>query len=386
MQTLQTNVVFKHLQTSNARIIVEQGGTRSGKTYNILMWLIFDYCHNNKKKIVSIVRKSFPALRGTVMRDFFEILANVGLYSEDYHNKSVNEYRLLGNTIEFLSVDDPQKVRGRKRDVLFVNEANELTLEDYRQLMMRTTSKIILDYNPSEEFHWIYDHVLIRDDCEFFRTTYLDNPFLEESLIGEIEKLKNIDENYWNVYGLGNRGQSRSLVFSFIEVDTIPPTAKFMSYGMDFGYSNDPTSLIAMYLDNENLYFDELIYQTGMTNSDLGNMLKSLDIDRRDVIWGDSAEPKTIAELHRFGFNVKGTAKGADSINVGIDMMRRYTICLTKRSLNMIKEMRNYKYIEDKDGKLTNKPIDAFNHAIDSCRYAIYNTLSRPNVGKYSIR
>lgn len=386
MQTLQTNVVFKHLQTSNARIIVEQGGTRSGKTYNILMWLIFDYCHNNKKKIVSIVRKSFPALRGTVMRDFFEILVNVGLYNEDYHNKSVNEYRLLGNTIEFLSVDDPQKVRGRKRDVLFVNEANELTLEDYRQLMMRTTSKIILDYNPSEEFHWIYDHVLIRDDCEFFRTTYLDNPFLEESLIGEIEKLKNIDENYWNVYGLGNRGQSRSLVFSFIEVDTIPPTAKFMSYGMDFGYSNDPTSLIAMYLDNENLYFDELIYQTGMTNSDLGNMLKSLDIDRRDVIWGDSAEPKTIAELHRFGFNVKGTAKGADSINVGIDMMRRYTICLTKRSLNMIKEMRNYKYIEDKDGKLTNKPIDAFNHAIDSCRYAIYNTLSRPNVGKYSIR
>jgi len=386
MQTLQTNVVFKHLQTSNARIIVEQGGTRSGKTYNILMWLIFDYCHNNNKKIVSIVRKSFPALRGTVMRDFFEILVNVGLYSEDYHNKSVNEYRLLGNTIEFLSVDDPQKVRGRKRDVLFVNEANELTLEDYRQLMMRTTSKIILDYNPSEEFHWIYDHVLIRDDCEFFRTTYLDNPFLEESLIGEIEKLKNIDENYWNVYGLGNRGQSRSLVFSFIEVDTIPPTAKFMSYGMDFGYSNDPTTLIAMYLDNENLYFDELIYQTGMTNSDLGNMLKSLDIDRRDVIWGDSAEPKTIAELHRFGFNVKGTAKGADSINVGIDMMRRYTICLTKRSLNMIKEMRNYKYIEDKDGKLTNKPIDAFNHAIDSCRYAIYNTLSRPNVGKYSIR
>lgn len=191
MQTLQTNVVFKHLQTSNARIIVEQGGTRSGKTYNILMWLIFDYCHNNKKKIVSIVRKSFPALRGTVMRDFFEILVNVGLYNEDYHNKSVNEYRLLGNTIEFLSVDDPQKVRGRKRDVLFVNEANELTLEDYRQLMMRTTSKIILDYNPSEEFHWIYDHVLIRDDCEFFRTTYLDNPFLEESLIGEIEKLKN---------------------------------------------------------------------------------------------------------------------------------------------------------------------------------------------------
>jgi len=386
MQTLRTNVVFKHLQTSTSRIIVEQGGTRSGKTYNILMWLIFDYCHNNKNKIVSIVRKSFPALRGTVMRDFFEILANVGLYSEDYHNKSVNEYKLLGNTVEFLSVDDPQKVRGRKRDVLFVNEANELRLEDYRQLMMRTTSKIILDYNPSEEFHWIYDHVLIRDDCQFFQTTYLDNPFLEKSLIGEIEKLKNIDENYWNVYGLGNRGQSRSLVFSFIEVDTIPPTAKFMSYGMDFGYSNDPTSLIAMYLDNENLYFDELIYQTGMTNSDLGNMLKSLDVDPRDVIWGDSAEPKTIAELHRFGFNVKGTAKGADSINVGIDMMRRYTICITKRSLNMIKEMRNYKYIEDKDGKLTNKPIDAFNHAIDSCRYAIYNTLSRPNVGKYSIR
>jgi len=285
MQTLKTNVVFKHLRSSNSRIVVEQGGTRSGKTYNILMWLIFDYCTNNKKKIVSIVRKTFPALRGTVMRDFLEILHNVGMYSEDHHNKSTNEYYLMGNTIEFLSVDEPQKVRGRKRDLLFVNEANELKLEDFRQLMMRTTSKIVIDYNPSEEFHWIYDHVLTRDDVDFYQTTYLDNPFLEKSLIEEIEKLKNIDENYWNVYGLGMRGQSRSLVFQFIEVEQIPEYAKLKSYGLDFGYTNDPTALVAMYIWDTNIYFDELLYQTGMTNSDIGNMLKSLDIDRSDVIW-----------------------------------------------------------------------------------------------------
>jgi phage terminase large subunit len=386
MQTLRTNVVFKHLRDSKSRIVVEQGGTRSGKTYNILMWLIFDYCTHNKKKIVSIVRKTFPALRGTVMRDFLEIIQNVGLYNEDHHNKSTNEYYLMGNTIEFLSVDEPQKVRGRKRDLLFVNEANELKLEDFRQLMMRTTNKIIIDYNPSEEFHWIYDHVLIRDDVEFHQTTYLDNPFLEQSLIDEIEKLKNIDENYWNVYGLGMRGQSRSLVFSFVEVEQIPEVAKFKAFGLDFGYTNDPTALVAMYIHDTYIYFDELIYQTGMTNSDIGNMLKTLDIDRSDIIWGDCAEPKTIAELHRFGFNVKGTAKGSDSINVGIDMMRRYTICLTKRSVNLIKEMRNYKYIEDREGRLTNKPIDAFNHAIDACRYSVYNTLAKPNIGKYSIR
>lgn len=387
MVEIKTNKVFAHLQDSIKKITVEQGGTRSGKTYNILIWLIFYYAMRNTGKTVSIVRKTLPAVRSSVMRDFIDILVKASLYKEENHNKSNFEYNLNGNIVEFMSVDQPQKVRGRKRDVLFLNEANELEIEDWRQLLFRTTEKVILDYNPSDEFHWIYDEVLTRDDCDFYQTTYLDNPFLEDSIINEIERLKKIDETYWQIYGLGERGKNRSAVFQFIESD-IPKDAKLKAYGLDFGYSADPTSLVAYYLDEGNkiIYYDELIYQTGMTNADIGNTLKSLGIDRRDVIYADSSEPKSIQEIYQQGFNIKPTAKGQDSINIGIDMMRRYTIAVTKRSLNLIKEFRNYKYIEDKNGKLTNKPVDAFNHGIDACRYAIYNTMSRPNYGKYSIR
>jgi phage terminase large subunit len=385
MLELQANIVYNHLLSSTTKITVEQGGTRSGKTYNILMWIIFSYCMNNKGKTISIVRKTLPAVRSSVLRDFIAILSKANLYKVENHNKSNFEYYLNGNTVEFMSVDQPQKVRGRKRDLLFLNEGNELDLEDWRQLLFRTTEKVIIDFNPSDEFHWIYDEVLTRDDVDFYQTTYLDNPFLEQSIINEIERLKTIDEQYWNIYGLGERGKNRSSVFTFIESD-IPEAAKLKCYGLDFGFASDPTSLVAFYQHEDTLYFDELIYQVGMTNADIGNVLKSLQIDKRNIIWGDSSEPKSIQEIYHQGFNIKPTAKGPDSINVGIDMMRRYTIAVTKRSLNLIKEFRNYKYIEDKMGKLTNKPVDAFNHGIDACRYSVFNTLNRPNIGKYSIR
>lgn len=383
---LQTNVVFKHLVESNKRIVVEQGGTRSGKTYNILIWILLYYIARNTKKTITICRKTYPALRASAMRDFIEIAQNIGWYSEDAHNKSNSEITIKGNLIEFISMDHPQKIRGRKRDLLFCNEANELTLEDWRQLILRTTDRVIIDYNPAEEFHWIYDHVLPRDDCEFHVTTYKNNPFLDENVVQEIERLKQVDENYWRVYGLGERGQSRSLVFGHNTIDNIPEEATLKAYGMDFGYTNDPTTLIAMYLHRDTIYLDELIYKTGMTNQDISNSLRGLAIDSRDLIWADSSEPKSIEEIHRMGFNVRPVVKGADSINMGIDILRRYQIVLTSRSLNLIKEFRNYKYIEDKNGKVLNKPIDAFNHGIDAARYAAMMTFSRPNVGKYSIR
>jgi phage terminase large subunit len=236
---LKTNKVFRHLETSESKIVVQQGGTRSGKTYNILLWVIFSFCQRNHGKIVTICRKSFPALRGTVMRDFFQILKDFDLYFEENHSKTSNEYRLNGNIIEFISLDMPQKIRGRKRDLLFANEANELTFEDWRQLLFRTNEKVILDYNPSEEFHWIYDQVLTRSDVEFYQTTYKDNPFLGDVIKQEIERLKEIDENYWRVYGLGERGQSRSLVYTFQTCKEIPKEAKIVSYGLDFGFSSE---------------------------------------------------------------------------------------------------------------------------------------------------
>ena len=179
---IQTNKVYKHLSNSTKKIVVEQGGTRSGKTYNIILWIIFNYCTTKNDKVITVCRKSFPSLRATVMRDFMSILENYNIYDEKYHNKSNSEYHLFGNLIEFISLDQPQKIRGRKRDLLFINEGNELYFEDWQQLVFRTQDRIVVDFNPSDEYHWLYDKVIPRDDCDFFKTTYLDNPFIEKSL------------------------------------------------------------------------------------------------------------------------------------------------------------------------------------------------------------
>lgn len=381
---IRTNIVYEHLQNSDKKIIVEQGGTRSGKTYNILLWILGDYCNNNSDKTITIVRKTFPAVRGTVMRDFFDILKTYGLYYEELHSKSTHEYILNGNRIEFISLDQPTKIRGRKRDLLFINEANELNFEDWQQLIFRTTERVIIDFNPSEEFHWIYDKVLTRDDVDFFQTTYKDNPFLSKVIVDEIERLKDIDENYWRVYGLGERGKSRSLVYNFSTTKEIPEGAKLIGKGLDFGYSNDSTALVETFILGDDMYVRELLYRTGMTNQDIAKEFERIGIDRRDEIWCDSAEPKSIEEIHRMGWNVKPTQKGA--INIGIDMIRRYKLIATDGSINLIKELRNYKYIEDKNGQLTNKPIDAFNHTLDALRYSIVNRLGRPNYGSYAVR
>ncbi len=385
MGRIRTNKVYGHLLRSDKRITVEQGGTRSGKTYNILLWLIFHYSVKNKGKIITICRKSFPSLRASVMRDFFEILRNYGHYYEELHNKSSHEYKLNGNLVEFISLDQPQKIRGRKRNLLYVNEANELFFEDWQQLIFRTDGKVIIDYNPSDTFHWIYDKVIPRDDCDFYQTTYKDNPFLDSAIVGEIERLKDTDEDYWRIYGLGERGQSRATIFQFGTLDR-PYNATLLAYGLDFGFSNDPTSLVGVYEYDGSLYLEELIYRTGMTNSDISNLFSSLGLDRRTEIYADSAEPKSIEELYRMGWNVKPTSKGADSVNAGIDIMKRYRLFANPRSTNLIKELQNYKWVEDKNGNLLNKPVDAFNHAIDAARYAIFNKKSNPNFGRYSIR
>lgn len=381
---IQSNIVFEHLNNLSKKILVEQGGTRSGKTYNILLWIIFNYCNANTGKTVTICRKTFPAVRGTVMRDFFEILKEYDLYFEELHSKSTNEYFINGNRIEFISLDQPQKIRGRKRDLLFINECNELNYEDFQQLIFRTQDNIILDFNPSEEFHWIYDKVLTREDVEFYQTSYKDNPFLPQTLVDEIERLRDTDENYWRVYGLGERGQSRSLVYNFKTTKDIPVTAKLLGRGLDFGFSNDSTAVVETYVEGNNMYVRELLYRTGMTNQDIARELERIGLDRRDEIWADSAEPKSIEEIYRMGWNIKKTFKGA--INIGIDMVRRHNLYVTEDSVNTIKELRNYKYVEDKNGNLTNKPIDLFNHSLDALRYSIVNKLSRPNYGTYAVR
>lgn len=381
---IQTNKVFRHLDNSTAKIVVEQGGTRSGKTYNILLWIIFKYCSLNNNKVITICRKSFPSLRATVMRDFITILQEYNCYSEVAHNKSNSEYSLFGNLVEFISLDQPQKIRGRKRDLLFVNEGNELYYEDMQQLLFRTQDRIILDFNPSDEFHWIYDKLITRDDCDFFKTTYLDNPFIEESIIKEIELLKDTDEQYWQIYGLGERSASRSTIFQYVEVNVIPDEAYLLSYGMDFGYSNDPSSLVSIYIWGNNMYVKEHLYRTQMTTNDIASFLRNEKLES-NPIYADSAEPRLIAELRRMGFNIFPSTKGKDSINAGIDLLKRYKLHVLKDSTNAIMEFRNYKWKEDKSGMLLNIPEDKNNHIIDPCRYAAYSILSKPNFGKYAL-
>tara|TARA_R110000765_G_scaffold21437_1_gene55036 strand:- start:3353 stop:4519 length:1167 start_codon:yes stop_codon:yes gene_type:complete len=382
---IKTNVVYRHLINSDKKIVVEQGGTRSGKTYNILLWIIFEYCTRKENKIITICRKTFPSLRATVMRDFLEILRTHEIYNENNHNKSSSEYRLYGNLVEFTSLDQSQKIRGRKRDLLFINEANELFWEDWQQLVFRTQERIVLDYNPSDEYHWIYDKVITRSDCDFFKTTYLNNPFLEDAIKIEIERLKETDDQYWKIYGLGEKAGSIATIFKYTEVNKIPEGADLIAMGMDYGYTNDPTVLASVYRDEENIYIEEHLYRTQMTTQDIHDFLVDKGFDR-SLIYADSAEPRLNDELRRMGHNIHPSLKGKDSVNAGIDLLKRYKIHVLSSSTNAVQEFRNYKWQEDKTGKLINTPVDANNHVIDSCRYATYSLLSRPNFGKYAIR
>ena len=381
---IQTNIVYKHLVNSDKKIVVEQGGTRSGKTYNILLFIIFHYCTHNTNKIITICRKTFPSLRATVLRDFLQILNHYQVYRDEYHNKSSSEYNLFGNLIEFTSLDQSQKIRGRKRDLLFINEGNELYWEDWQQLIFRTQERIILDFNPSDEYHWIYDNVITRKDCAFYKTTYLDNPFLEDVIRDEIERLKETDDQYWQIYGLGERASSINTIFKYAEVNKIPDDAKLISYGMDFGYSNDPTTLVSVFVMEHNLYIKEHLYRTQMTTQDINIFLREQNL-LTNPIYADSAEPRLIAELRRMGHNIFPSLKGKDSINAGIDLLKRYKLHITSDSNNAIQEFRNYKWKEDKSGRLINIPEDKHNHIIDPCRYATYSILSRPNFGKYTL-
>ena len=381
---IRTNIVYKHLLNSDKKIIVEQGGTRSGKTYNILLWIIFEYCANNNNKVITICRKSFPSLRATVLRDFMGILQSHKIYSELFHNKSNSEYHLFNNLVEFISLDQPTKIRGRKRDLLFINEGNELFFEDWQQLVFRTQERIVLDFNPSDEYHWIYDKVLPREDCAFFKTTYLDNPFVEDSIKEEIERLRDTDEQYWQIYGLGQRAASRSTIFKYSETVLIPVDANLIAYGMDFGYSNDPSTLVSVYTLGHDLYIKEHLYRTQMTTSDINQFLKEEKL-LSNPIYADSAEPRLISELRTMGHNIFPSIKGKDSVNAGIDLLKRYKIHIVSTSTNAISEFRNYKWKEDKAGMLTNTPEDKHNHIIDPCRYATYSILSRPNFGKYTL-
>ncbi len=383
---LKGTIVLQKNLNATTRIVVNQGGTRSSKTYSLAQLIILKALQE-QGKVYTICRKTLPALKGTAYRDVMSILEQHNLYNPDNHNKSELTYRLNNNDIEFISVDMPQKIRGRKRNVLWLNEANEFSFEDWVQLSLRTTENIYLDFNPSDPYSWIYDNVMNREDCTFIKSTYLDNPFLPKETIKEIERLRDLDSNYWKIYGLGDMAQPTETIFRQFEIaNSVPSEASLIAIGMDFGYSNDPTAIAEVYKLNDDLYINELIYSKGLTNQDIAEKLRELNITRQTEIIADSAEPKSIEELHRLNFNIKGAKKGADSINMGIDILRRFKIHITKNSINTLNEFKFYKWLTDKNGHIVNKPAtNQQDHLIDAVRYVALNKLMTNHSGKYYI-
>ena len=371
------------------RVRIVSGGTSASKTFSIIPFLI-DYAIKNTKAEISIVAETIPNLRRGALRDFLKIMDLVGMFQDSNYNKSSLTYTFdNGSFIEFFSADNPSKLRGARRDVLFVNECNNIDWESYYQLAIRTRRFIYLDYNPVAEF-WVDTELVNDNDAQKIILTYKDNEALDQSIIKEIEKAQEKAktskywDNWWKVYGLGQIGSLQGVVIdNWRQVEGIPSDAKLVAYSMDFGFTNDPTTLVGIWKQDGKLWIDELLYQTNMTNNDIGNYLKSINFGRQELIC-DSAEPKSIEELRRQGFNVHPAIKGADSIKIGIDILKRYELYVTKTSTNLIKELRAYQWETDSNGKLTGKPIDYMNHCIDPMRYIALNKLNNRPSGKYS--
>jgi phage terminase large subunit len=371
---LQTTATAR-IKKLRKRVRIVQGGTSSSKTFSILLILIA-YCQKYPNNEVSIVSESIPHLKRGALKDFIKILASRNEFKHDSLNRSDLKYYFPnGSYIEFFSADQPDKLRGARRDILFINECNNVNFEAYQQLAIRTKKFIYLDYNPTQEF-WVHTELLNDADSDFVILTYKDNEALDRAIVKEIEKAREKAKtsqywsNWWQVYGLGQVGSLEGVIFSnWKQISNIPIDAQLLGYGLDFGFTNDPTALVGVYRYNGKLLVDELIYRTGMLNKDIIKEMSNININRNVTIWADSAEPKTIEEIRQNGFNIKPVSKGADSINFGISILQEFELMITQNSTNVIKEMRSYVWDKDKTGAKLNKPIDNYNHAMDALRY-----------------
>jgi phage terminase large subunit len=370
------------------RIKIIQGGTSAGKTFGILPVLI-DKATKHEGIEISVVAETIPHLRRGALKDFLKIMKWTGRFFEDRFNKSLLRYEFAnGSVIEFFSADDSSKLRGARRDILYINECNNVTFDSYNELAIRTRSEVYLDFNPANEF-WVHTELKDEPDSDFLILTYKDNEALDESIVQQIEKNRDKAKtssywaNWWKVYGEGQLGMLEGVVFSNWKlIDTIPKDARLIGIGLDFGYTNDPTAIIEIYNYNGQRIINERAYQTGLLNSDIAKLLP-----KNVVVYADSSEPKSIDEIKRFGITIKGVTKGKDSINYGIDVMQSQSYLITNQSTNLIKELRSYIWDTDKQGKRLNKPIDHFNHAIDALRYHEMETLGiGANYGSYALR
>ncbi len=377
---IDTTVTFEHLLDSKHRVTQHIGGTRSGKTFGILQYLIVEAI--KIPQTITIVRRTIPSLKRTVIKDFTDILKSLGIFNEDNWNVSDRTYKLQDSLIQFINSDDPEKLRGLKSTILFIDEASEIDEESYFQLSIRTEGKIILAYNPTvSPYHWLRQ----MNDCERFITTYKDNPYIPAELIKAIEDLQFTSPKKYLIYGKGEFAANEKAIYKFDIVDDFE--AEFVAFGLDWGYSQDPTAVVAVYKNGNDLYLEEVLYERGLVMNDIITALNKKEIDKSYEIWCDSSEPRSVEELYRSGFNAKPVKKGPDSIKFGISVLQNYNIHLLKTSQNLINEMYAYQYSTDKHGYTTDIPEGGMEHLLDAARYVALMKLTQKAAkkGSYAI-
>lgn len=378
----KTTDVFLSNRNADTDIIINQGGTSSGKTYSILQNL-FLHAIENDRCIITVAGQDIPNLKVGPIRDAHNIVENTeGLnnYILEY-NKSDRVFTFVnGSIIEFKSYDDAQDAKQGKRDYLFLNEANGVDKIIWDELYIRTKKRSYIDYNPNNEF-WVHTDLIGKPNVTLIISDHRHNTFLDQKIHDKIEAID--DPELYKVYARGLTGKLEGVIFrDYNVVSGIDPDAKLIGYGLDFGFSNDPTALVALYSHSGELIIDELIYDKGLLNIRISDLMRELGVNGRIV--ADSAEPKSIAELSAYGWQIEGAKKGPDSIRQSINTLKRYKLNVTQRSNNLKKELNGYKWKQNKDGKLDNEPVDFLNHAIDALRYASLNILDNPTSGRYA--
>jgi len=377
MTVFQATKALANIARMNKRVNAIQGGTGAGKTYAILANEI-NYCCTFNNISVSVVSMTFPHLRRGAIRDFVQIMKTTGRWIDSHWNKTDHTYNFAnGSYIEFFSADNSDKLHGPRRDRLYLNEANNLTFEAYNTLAVRTNQKITMDWNPTHKF-WFHKELAQDKNVAFLKMTYKDN---EACPLGAIEFIEQAKEkaktsaywdNWYRVYGLGELGVLQEVIFQdWSIIDKIPDEAQLLGYGLDFGYTHDPTAVVAAYRYNGKMIYDELIYQRKLNDYEVANMLKTKGVDNFKFIYCDPSSPKSIDELYAYGLNARKADAGRDSIKFGIELINQSHFLVTKNSTNLIKELNNYAWDKDKNGNILSVPIDNFNHGIDAMRYVM---------------
>ena len=378
--------VFYENYKATEKVLINQGGTASSKTYSI-MQLLYYKAINEPKSIITVVGESLPNLRKGAYRDAEIIFGDNKFLQSQLQSWNKTEriiYFKNGSLIEFVSFENEQSAKNGKRDYLFLNEANGITYQIYWQLYIRTRKQTFLDYNPTAEF-WAHTKVIGQPDTKLIISDHRHNPFLTPEDHKRIEDIKNVDEELWKVYARGLTGKIEGIIFrNWAVCEKIPDDAELIAYGIDFGFTNDPTGIIEVYKQSGELWVNEMCYETKLTNLDICNKLRDFGVKPENEIIADSAEPKSIQEIYAEGFNIHPAIKGPDSIKNGIDVLKRYKINVTVNSHNLKKELYSYIWKKDKTGKMLNEPIDAYNHLIDPLRYVALNKLASKVVQEYS--